>query len=67
MLIFMNALIFLVFICGWGFAKSAWSDKKYIKAIGIMLVNVIVCFILIMMKESMKADVRKSVLGCLFM
>ena len=63
MLFIMNFLIGGVFFCGLSLAKSSWIKKGYLKAIGIMLVNIIVCIILILVKESMKAETRKSLIG----
>ena len=66
MLLIMNFLVAMVFFMGLALAKSAWSDKKYIKAIGFAVITIIVCFILLFMKESMKAANRSSVLSFLF-
>lgn len=63
MLLLMNLLIGMVFFCGWGFAKSAWSNGKKLKAIGIMIVDLIVCGILIAMKEIMKKENREAIMG----
>ena len=56
----------MVFFMGLALAKSAWSDKKYIKAIGFAVITIIVCFTLLFMKESMKAANRSSALSFLF-
>ena len=66
MLIVMNFLVAMIFFMGLAFAKSAWSDKKYIKAIGFAVITIVVCFVLLLMKESMKAANRSSALSVLF-
>ena len=66
MLIIMNFLLFAVFFGGWAFAKSAWSEKQRLKAVAIMVVDIIVCIVILMMKESMKKEIRESYTGLLF-
>lgn len=63
MLLLMNFLIGMVFFGGWALAKSAWSDGKKLKAIGIVIVDLIVCCVLIAMKETMKKENRAAILG----
>jgi hypothetical protein len=66
MLVIMNFLIAMVFFMGAAMVKSSWSDKKYIKAIGFAIMTIVVCFVLLFMKESMKATNRSSALSFLF-
>lgn len=66
MLFIMNFLIGGVFGCGLSLARSSWIKKDYLKAVGIIFVDIIVCSILILVKESMKTENRKSFVGYLF-
>lgn len=66
MLVIMNFLLAVVLFGGWSFAKSAWSEGKYIKSVGIMLVAILACILLILIKEQIKAANRNSVLGIAF-
>ncbi len=63
MLLLMNLLIGMVFFGGWALAKSTWSDGKKLQAVSIVIVGLIVCGILIAMKETMKKENRAAVLG----
>ena len=58
MLIIMNTLIAVVFFAGLSLTKAAWSEGKILKSIGIMILDIAVCTVLLVAKESMKAENR---------
>lgn len=54
MLFVMNALIGAVLFGGLAIAKSLWSGKKRLKAVGVAIIAIVVSLVLMFMKNNMK-------------
>ena len=65
-LLIMNILIFGVFLGGLNLAKANWSSKHKIRAVGIMFINIIVCLMLMALKNHIKIAMRGSLMGFFF-
>lgn len=61
MLIIMNLLIGIIIFGGYQLVKSTWSTNK-LKAVAIIIIDLLVIGILAVLKNSMKSSIHEQVL-----